>query len=82
MKHAAHADSGGSLHPNPNSDQSTGAICTSLLWGCSRVVAAQGNQGAAQLLVLSCAGSIFSVCSLKAAVISALLLMSWCVLHL
>lgn len=49
MKCVAHADSEGLLHPNPDRDQSTGAVCTSLLWGCTRVVAACCNQGAAQL---------------------------------
>lgn len=49
LKHAAHAESEGLLHPNPDGDRSPGAVCTSLLWGCSRVGAAQGNQAAAQL---------------------------------
>lgn len=41
MKRAAHADSGGLLHPNPGRDQSAGVVCMSLLWGCSRSGAAQ-----------------------------------------
>ena len=76
MIRAAHADSESLLHPNPGREQSAGAACTSLLWDDSRLGAAQVTK--ARLTcnpVLSCMGSISSVCSLKAAVASALPLM-------
>jgi len=76
---AAHADSESLLHPNPGREQSAGAACTSLLWDDSRLGAAQVTK--ARLTcnpVLSCMGSISSVCSLKAAVASGSIMAEHC----
>lgn len=49
MKNTACAGSEGLLHPSLDRDQGAGAVCTSLLWGCSRLGTVQGNRAAAPL---------------------------------